>query len=288
MVIPAIPPTFRTPSLSKGTVPILAMVYLLLSAGRAPAAAAPATLFTDDFESRAPGVAPTAPWKEESYDTGVTIRVDTARAFSGHQSLHIHDPRGATYRRGYMAVHLKSPLPALTSGMYGRAMVWLDAAPEALPGAPPVHWTLLQGEGRSADDRYNSIYRLGVEGRDGLGLMANFETTPPVTTDCKQNSGRALPVQRWACVEWHLEASSDELEFWLDGKRVAHVRRHGAAGSACKGQDLGGQWLAPPKFDSFYIGLERYADSANDQDLWIDDVTLAQKRVGCPAVPKKS
>ena len=65
-----------------------------------------------------------------------------------------------------------------------------------------MHWTLLQGEGRSADDRYNSIYRLGVEGSGGTQLMANFETTPPVTTDCKQQSrdaaGAPLDLRRMA------------------------------------------------------------------------------------------
>ena len=92
----------------------------------------------------------------------------------------------------------------------------------------------------------------------------------------------SAPVKRWACIEWHLEVASNELAFWMDGKPVAHVRgRPGSA--ACRGNDLGGEWRAPPKFDSFYIGLERYADSANDQDLWIDDVTLAQTRIGCPA-----
>ncbi|HTU68206.1 MAG TPA: hypothetical protein VMF52_19830 [Steroidobacteraceae bacterium] len=268
-----------------GTVPILraaTCLLLLVLTTTLRAAEPPADRFSDDFESRIAGAAPGTPWKEESYNTGVTIRVDAERAFSGTQSLHIHDPRGAKYRRGYLAIHLKSPLPALQSGFYGRAMLWLDAAPEALPGDPPVHWTLLQGEGRSADDRYNSIYRLGVEDRGGLGLMANFETTPPVTTDCKQKSPLNLPVQRWACVEWHVAVATNELQFWIDGKRVAHVRGRGDARATCKGQDLAGQWLAPPKFDSFYIGFERYADSANDQDLWLDDVSLATKRVGCP------
>ena len=248
----------------------------------AAAADKPVIRFSDDFETREAGVVPPAPWKEESYKTGVTIRVDAERAFSGRQALHIHDPRGAKYRRGYMAIHLGGPLPALQSGFYGRAMVWLDAAPEALPGAPPVHWTLLQGEGRSADDRYNSIYRLGVEGSDGLGLLANFETTPPVTTDCKQASAASLPEKRWACVEWHLEVAGQTLEFWIDGEAITHVRGRVDGAAACKGNDLGGEWRAPPKFDSFYIGLERYADSANDQDLWLDDVTLASTRVGCP------
>jgi hypothetical protein len=257
----------------------LAAVAVVGLCGPLAVAATPA--FSDGFENHAVGKAPGTPWKEESYDTGVLIRVDEARAFSGSRALHVTAPRGAKYRRGYVAIHLGGPLPQLQSGFHGRAMVWLDAAPRALPGAPPVHWTLLQGEGRSADDRYNSIYRLGLEERDGTQWMANFETTPPVTTDCKRQSKLRLPVKRWACVEWRFDVASDSLEFWLDGKRITRVAGRAGA-SACRGDDLAGEWRAPPRFDSLYIGLERYADSANDQDLWIDDVELSTRRVGCP------
>jgi hypothetical protein len=238
-------------------------------------------LFSDDFESHAAGDLPGAPWSEATFKSGAIIKIDSAHAFSGAQALHIFTPHGATYRRGYVAIHLKSPVPDAQSGMYGRAMVFLDEAPVALAGAPPVHWTLLQGEGRSADDRYNSIYRLGAEGPDGLRLIANYETTPPVTTDCRRISALALPVKRWACIEWHFEVASNEMQFWLDGRKVAHVAGKARGANACRGNDLNGEWRAPPKFDSFYIGFERYADSANDQNLWLDDVLLSKKRAGC-------
>jgi len=246
-------------------------------------------LFSDDFERHAAGSVPAAPWKEETYQSGAVIKVDSEHAFSGKQALHILTPRGARYRRGYVAIHLKTPVPNAMPGMYGRAMMWLDAAPVALPGAPPVHWTLLQGEGRSVDDTYNSIYRLGVEQRGSLQLMANFETTPPVTTDCKQQSRLRLPVGRWACVEWRMQVASNEMQFWLDGRKVTHVKARALSAGACRGNDLQGEWRAPPRFDSFYLGLERYADSANDQNLWWDDVVLSRQRVGCPragAIPK--
>jgi hypothetical protein len=255
-------------------------VFLWCS-GSALAADSPHLLFTDNFETHAAGAPPGAPWSEATFKSGAVIQVETGHAFSGRQALHILTPRGARYRRGYVALHLKQPVPEAMSGMYGRAMVFLEAAPVALPGAPPVHWTLMQGEGRSADDRYNSIYRLGVEGADGLGLMANFETTPPVTTDCRQPSPLRLPVRRWTCVEWHMEAASNEMEFWLDGRKIVHVSGRAPATQACHGNDLQGEWRAPPKFDSFYIGFERYADSANDQDLWFDDVAMSKRRVGC-------
>jgi hypothetical protein len=252
----------------------------------AAAVAQSAPLFIEDFEKHAAGRAPGAPWKEETYKSGAVIVVDAKRAFSGQQAMHVLTPRGANYRRGYVAIHLAGPLPQLESGMYGRAMVWLDAAPQALHDQG-VQWTLLQGEGRSADDRYNAIYRLGIDGKPGTRLMANYETTPPVTTDCKQRSDRELPVRRWACVEWHMDVASQELEFWLDGARVTHVTGSAADVGACKGNDLQREWRAPPRFDSLYMGFERYADSANDQDLWIDDVALSKSRIGCPQVKKK-
>jgi len=248
-------------------------------------------LFVDDFEKHAAGQLPGPPWKEETYKSGAVVEVDTRHAFSGTQALHVFTPRGAQYRRGYVAIHLRQPLPQLQSGMFGRAMVWLDAAPVAAPGggqagvaAPaPMHWTLLQGEGRSADDRYNSIYRLGLEERGGTQLMANFETTPPLRTDCREQSSLTLPIRRWACIEWHFEVASNELEFWIDDRRIVHVKDRAHGANACHGDDLGGQWRAPPRFDSLYMGFERYGDTSNDQDLWIDDVALSRQRVACPA-----
>lgn len=265
--------------------------FLLVVAARA---AGPAPLFVDDFEAHVAGQLPGAPWKEETYKSGALIRVDGQQAFSGRQALHVTTPRGANYRRGYLAIHLGGPLPQLQSAMYGRAMVWLAEAPRpplppeaggtaATPSAPNVHWTLLQGEGRSADDRYNSIYRLGLEQRSGTQFMANFETTPPVSTDCRQQSTRTLRVRRWTCVEWHFDIAANEMRFWLDGRQITRVRGRAAAPNACRGDDLEGRWLAPPRFDSLYMGFERYGDSANDQDLWIDDVALATERLGCPS-----
>jgi len=263
----------------RGRTSSLLVISMLAGAVFAEKPAAP--LFTDNFESHAAGELPGAPWSEATFKSGAVIMVDGQQAFSGKQAMHILTPAGAKYRRGYVALHLKGPVPDAMPGMYGRAMVYLDAAPIAVAGAPPVHWTLLQGEGRSADDRYNSIYRLGVEGKDGLGLMANFETTPPVTTDCKQPSALSLTPRRWTCVEWHMEVASNEMQFWVDGHKLVRVAGKSRMPNACRGNDLGGKWLAPPKFDSFYIGFERYADSANDQNLWIDDVTLSKRRVGC-------
>jgi hypothetical protein len=214
------------------------------------------------------------------------VRVDTEHAHSGKNAVHVLAPKGASYRRGYFAVHEPPVFPAASDEMYGRVMVWLDAAPVTRAGQSPVHWTLFQGEGRSADDRFNSIYRFGGQHQQGLGLMTNFETTPPVRSDCWQHSATRLPVAEWACVEWHFTVASNELEFWLNGTELTdlHVRDHATApGAGCGStRDLGGQWLAPPKFQSVYLGWERYSDTENDQNVWFDDVVISKARVGCP------
>jgi hypothetical protein len=78
-----------------------------------------------------------------------------------------------------------------------------------------------------------------------------------------------------------MAVASNEMQFWIDGQPIAHVKER-VAGNACAGHDLDDRWLAPPRFDSLYIGFERYGDSRNDQNLWIDDVALAKQRIGCP------
>jgi hypothetical protein len=257
--------------------------FLLLLAAGAAAAEATHPLFTDDFEHHAAWQIPGAPWTEETNESGSVIEVDSWHAFSGKQSLHVLNRSGTDKRRGYVAIHLGGFFPQLQPAMFGRVMVFLDRPPR---GSPAPQWTLLQGEGRSADDRYNSIYRLGLLHQGGTQFMANFETTPPVRTNCMQQSTRTLPQHRWACVEWHFSVATNELRFWVDGEEITHVTGRATAGDACRGHDLRDEWLAPPRFDSFYLGAERYGFADNDQHLWLDDVALSTRRVGCPVKEK--
>ena len=242
-------------------------------------------LFCDGFEDDVVGQLPGAPWSEEMYDSGASIVISEERAFSGKNAMHVFAPKNAP-RRGYVAIHDSPVFPNAARRMYGRVMVWLDAAPIPLEGARPVHWTLLQGEGRSANDRYNSIYRLGGERQEGVGLKANFETTPPVRTNCRKHSKWTLPVAKWTCVEWHFDGERNEMQYWLDGEELSdiHVTERGdAPDSHCEHlSDLNGQWLAPPAFQSVYMGWERYDASANDQNVWLDELVISQQRVGCP------
>src|SRR6185436_11206735 len=125
-----------------------ATVSLAAAPAKAPpkADACAHALFCDDFEDDVAGQAPGTPWRDETRDTGASVRVDTTRAFSGRQSVHVSTPRGAPYRRGYFAMHQPPVFPAAALEMYGRAMMWLESAPVTPAGKGDVHWTFVQGE----------------------------------------------------------------------------------------------------------------------------------------------
>ena len=118
-------------------------VLLRRSAAPPPHPASPTT-----SKRTPPGQLPGAPWKEETYKSGAVIRVDGQHAFSGKQALHVFTPRGAKYRRGYVAIHLAGPLPAAAvRHVRPRHGVAATPRPIALPGAPPGALDAAAGRG---------------------------------------------------------------------------------------------------------------------------------------------
>jgi hypothetical protein len=239
-------------------------------------------LFCDDFEDDALGQFPGAPWQNQT-GSGATAQVDGVQSFSGSKAVHVSAPAGQAYRRGYFSLQQGSSniFPAASDEMFGRAMFFLDATPNAV-----VHWTLIQAEGRAADGGHDAYYRYGGQQQGGAGLMANYETNNGVSTDCYAHSATRMPVQRWACVEWHFRVATNEMQMYLDGNEVTdmHVtNRPTSAGSGCLGNGVNGQWLAPPAFTTLHLGFERYQQPTNAQNLWVDDVVVSTERVGCPA-----
>lgn len=239
------------------------------------AASCEGALLCDGFEDDALGQVPGAPWSDASSD-GAEVAVSDAHAHSGAQSVQVRLATGKAYRRGYFALHKgSSPIfPATAQEMFGRAWFRVEQGPEA-----DVHWTFIQGEGAVEDGSYNRLYRFGGQHQQGLGLMANYETTK-LSTDCWQHSSQRLPIQRWVCVEWHFATAGNTLELWLDGEPLTDLRVSGQ-GEGCLGHDLEDQWLAPPQFESLYLGWERYQEPNTDRSVWVDDVAVGTQRVGC-------
>jgi hypothetical protein len=246
------------------------------TSGAAAAAICPeGALFCDDFETAALG-AVAAPWRAST--NMATVNVDQLQAFSGTNAVHVNAPQAGTYHRGYFALDQGSSagiFPAVATEMYGRAMMYLAVIPNA-----DAHWTFIQGEGPAADGTHNALYRFGGQHQNGAQLMANYETTN-ISTDCWQHSASVMPAATWTCVEWRFAVETNEMQFWLNGTELTDIHVTGS-GEGCVGQALEGQWIAPPAFETLYLGWEHYQQTANPIDLWVDAVVVNTERVGCP------
>jgi Cip1-like, core domain len=178
-----------------------------------------------------------------------TAVLDDSRAHSGRWSLHVHD--------GF----IETPPPG--TSFYGRAFVWFGADPGT------GHWMSWVGVGPGAQGtevRYGGHYDI---------LQANyFGNDDEVISDPKGycsptcTNGVAMPVGRWACVEFYFGV--DEIRFWLDGEEIPTLH-------VTSWRNQSAPWS--PAYDRVRFGFHDFQGEA--VDVWYDDVALDGARVGC-------
>ncbi len=245
-----------------------------------PTAACPQEAFLcEGFEGHRPDAAPGAPWRASTYEGAVVV--SEARPFGGARALRATVAPGAGYRRAFVELTGAPVFPAAATGLFGRMMIWTAALP---PSA--VHFDFIEAEGRLAGTTTDAVYRYGGMGK----LLANYSawTSQGLTADCAKGSGASLPVARWTCVEWQFDGARNALRFWMDGQPVDALAVEGK-GDTCVGGKEGGDgdgiWRAPP-FSALRLGWQHHQTSSTPVELWIDDVAVAPRRLGCPAAPK--
>lgn len=227
------------------------------------------TGFCDGFEGYDAGSAPRGPWSASV--AGGTVAVDRTRAHAGVQSVKVTTDGQAAYRRAFF--QMGAPFfPVTNSDFYGRAWVWLTAAPPQT-----THWTHIEGQGPVPDAGTNVVAHVRYGGQNMKRLMANYDTGG-VATDCWQHSTLAMPEGKWVCYEWHFSTPNNRMELWVDGTAVTAITVDGQ-GQGCINNGLGGKWLFP-QFQQVKLGWEHYQTS-NPIEMWWDDVVLSKTRVGC-------
>jgi hypothetical protein len=80
-------------------------------------------------------------------------------------------------------------------------------------------------------------------------------------------------------VEWEFDGPNATLRMWLDGTALDDLTVVGK-GQGCVSQDASYTWTAPD-FSELEIGWESYQNDAA-RTLYIDDVVVSTKRIGCP------
>jgi hypothetical protein len=196
---------------------------------------------------------------------GGTVAIDATRAFGGKNSVKV----SATGPEARALFTLSSPFfPLRINEFYGRVMVWVDAVPAN------TGWAMIQSSGPAPAKSSSALYAYG-----GLGPMINAEYySVDLDVDCWKDGG-AVPIKRWACMEWHFKGATNELELWVDGVADrAHVVGTGDACSAGPNR----VWDAPI-FSQLDLGFEGILEGGKRYDLWFDDVAVSSTRIGCPA-----
>jgi len=210
-------------------------------------------IFCDGFESQT--IAPTK-WSQHLLGA-TTLKVDSSRAYRGQFSLHVHmtPPQAGGYMHGYLT-EIASTAPKT---MFMRAFVWVASSTPRYN--PTILLTAQQAQqtNRLADVALNETYML----RDGHNV-------PP---GVYQQSGTALPLDDWACVEWQLsndpsDGGTLEERVWISDYEVdgLHVANDGIT----------------PAFVTPGIGVMTIppADSI-PFDVWYDEIIIDDKRIGC-------
>jgi hypothetical protein len=121
-----------------------------------------------------------------------------------------------------------------------------------------------------------AVYRYG--GQYNLRFMANYDSGP-AASDCWRHSTTTIPLNAWACVEWQFDGPTNTLRFWLDGQPLDDITVVGK-GDGCISNGTMDNWYAPA-FDAVRLGWEHYQQGPGE--VWLDDVVIASKRIGCPA-----
>ncbi len=239
----------------------------------------------EGFESHTTGSRPGTPWKD--FETpGGTIVVDESRAFSGKRSVKILATAGDSrvVRMGHSGNGL---LPA--DKLYARMMVWLDAAPQG----NNLHWNWIRMGGDARGESGGKLHDVTVAPGGsstgtswthyGGGASGGYQ-------DCFVRGAQKLPTGRWACVEMMVNAQTDDVDIWIDGKHDDLTSVAGGAtvpgiGACVPGHDFTmGRWLIP-KINRLAFGFSMAHTLGASRTMWIDEVVVGGSRVGCPRRP---
>ena len=253
------------------------------NAERPPNSDCPAgALVCDDFEGYPLGGDLSPNWTPELI--GGQVQIENSKPFRGSKGVHLSttlSPANEPVRtnggplRAATLTKTGAPLfPAPANAFWGRVMVWLTQMP---PGG--VHFSNIEASGKLPDGR---LVKYG-EGGMYQKLLAGYTIRPGnefdlPTVDCGATSSTGVPEKRWVCIEWRFDGGNDEMHMWFDGQLQTAVDVVKTGGSCS------GPWQGPT-FDKLFLGWRHSQPSTIDVDMWMDDVVIDTKRVGCPATP---
>ncbi|EYF00484.1 hypothetical protein [Chondromyces apiculatus] len=223
----------------------------------------------DGFEGAAPDGPPdTATWSVVSPNcsgTG-TVTIDGAQAHSGARSLRVNGGGGYC---DHVFIASTSAIAALGPAVYGRFFVRFE---EALGDS---HVTFLTMKDANDNDR---DLRMGGQSKILMWNRESDDATLPSLSPAGIAQSLMPTPDTWLCVEFFVDQPSASLQTWVDGAAIAALQVDDTPTP-----DVDQQWHNQPNWSpsltDLKLGWESYGGQTNT--LWIDDVALANHRIGC-------
>jgi hypothetical protein len=158
-------------------------------------------------------------------------------------------------------------IPGGGKTFYGRLFFWFDRLPLEKPGSL-YHWVMVAPQGGGMDLRIGGhIERDGTNWvRFNPGGMRGETGLSDVTA--------IMVAKQWYCMEFFFDTPNNESRIWLDGQErpVLHWK------------DSVAGWVFPAAgITSIGFGFIEYQGAATPFELFIDEIALDTKRIGCAA-----
>ena len=227
------------------------------------APAAPAALFSEDFES---GKLSPDVWVQNVTGNN-TIEVESEKVAHGNFALRVRCPTPSNQTWAFiMASHLPD---ALRQHVFGRAYMYITPAPPArhtifiMGGTPGFPYNRYQ-EVASANGRWQLTY---------VDLH-------PAGNNEDYHSGGTPPLNRWFCLEWEFNDHPNHATIWVDGQLIYETNFVSRITRAST--DLVGN------FSELALGFRLWGAAPQAFDIYYDDIALDTKRIGQIPGPIKS
>lgn len=82
--------------------------------------------------------------------------------------------------------------------------------------------------------------------------------------------------------EWQVDGPSNSARLWIDGAALPEIDAGPASRMTCTMGSPPPPGVPAPTFDHAHVGWENVRTATIPVELWIDDVAIDSKRIGCP------
>jgi hypothetical protein len=220
-------------------------------------------ILCEDFESTKVGDTPSG-WTKHGDASGVA---DDAAKHGAHSlklgAISVWERRIYHSASGVGSAHwgrvfYKVQLPVPDAFVHSTMVAFSGNGPVNGPSEFRVVDTVKQAKDtRDVGSRHQFLYNVQPESHDEFGKGTSYDYTFDAN---------------WHCAEWHIDATNQSYHFYFGG-----VEKLGFDNGAGKydGSDI------PMSFGEIKIGWINYQDSPPGFVAWLDDIAVADTRIGC-------